>query len=225
MNEMAASVEQVTANTASLAASVAETAASAQETTASIRSVAATAEEMATASQQVAASITEMASSTKTVSRDTESLTASVNETARRHRGDVALDRGRRRQCRPISPRPTEETTVVDQRDGGVDRGSRGDDREPGDGRRAELHRGRADGADGPVGRGQRPRHQRCRAQCVDERHPARSFDPVDCRARQAGRRGHAPRLARRRGRRRDRFSARSRASAGCASRCCSRPR
>ena len=141
MNEMAASIEQVTANTASLAdVGRRDSGVGAGDDRRRFRAVAATAEEMATASQQVAASMTEMASSTKSVSRDTESLTAVGQRDGRGHRGDVAVDRGRRRQRR--RPRRGDRgDDVVDQRDGGVDRGGRRDDREPGHRRSSRTRR------------------------------------------------------------------------------------
>ncbi len=79
---MAASIEQATANGASVSSGVAQVVASIEETAASIQQVSATAQDMSTAAQQVTASVTEMASSINAVSRDTESLTVSVTETS-----------------------------------------------------------------------------------------------------------------------------------------------
>ncbi len=92
---------------------------------------------------------------------------------------------------------------VVDQRDGGVDRGSRRDDREPRDDRRAERRVDRADGAVGSVGGAERPRiSDAATAAATSATQLDRSSQSVATLAKE-GRRDHAPRQPRRRGRRR----------------------
>ena len=108
---------------------------------------------------------------------------------------------------------------VVDQRDGGVDRRSRRDDGEPGRDRRAELDGHRAGRAVGAERRAERPADYRRRDGRRDQRDADGAVDRVggvDGPPRRRGRHGACRRKRRKAA---PRSSDRSRASAGCARR------
>ena len=130
VNESAASIEQVSGNTPTLASGIAEIAASTEETARSVESVSGTAQRMATSAEEVTGAMTEIASSVKSVSQDTESLTAAVNQTA------VSMEEVAR-SIDSLAGNADDLSVVrgtdilVDQRNGGFHRGGVCDDGEP----------------------------------------------------------------------------------------------